>query len=535
MAGTVDSKAGEISSAAARADAYRQENSGHYVSAMEALALAGAHAHAGGRFADVGCRSGEIAEAMADRDFAVAAYDGSPSMVEATRRRCAGRPVTVELLDAHRLVLPAGTFDVVHSSWVMHRLGDVRHALRTMARAVRPGGLLVLQWSFGQPEADGFPMRDVLADVVARPAWRARLAATPLAMHRHPVEKVRAALEAEGLTVVAEDRDVRVLGPRDPASLRRATRATALAVQADALGGDADAFVDEALRALAASGHTNAHHTRLIATRPDPRAAEGGHPPALVRPFPQAVGVLEVVSATGPTPLMRRLVLRSDAVRGLETTEPGEIITLFWPAEGTGEIVLPEPGKWRVTEGQHTRNLTVRAIDREAGEVTIDFFVHGPDGKAAQWAADAKPGDRVGFGGCRVHWVGDPAAAWTLLVGDETALPAMAAIIESRPEGHRTLVVAEVRDEREHAALDTSRAEAHWLHRGDRAPGRGRALEEFVRTLELPDGRGQVWAAGESLTIRSLRGHLVAERGLAKDTVSALGYWHHPRPPRARS
>ncbi|MYW04105.1 hypothetical protein GT354_38650, partial [Streptomyces sp. SID3343] len=50
----------------------------HHETAMEALALVGAHLHSGGRFADVGCGTGEVAAAMAERHFKVSATDGSP-------------------------------------------------------------------------------------------------------------------------------------------------------------------------------------------------------------------------------------------------------------------------------------------------------------------------------------------------------------------------------------------------------------------------------------------------------------------------
>ncbi|MGW2545177.1 methyltransferase domain-containing protein, partial [Kitasatospora sp. NPDC001574] len=318
--------------AAWKAEAYASENSGQFVTALEALALAGAHLHSGGRLADVGCGSGEIAEAMADRHFEVVANDGSPSMVEATRRRCAGKSVAVEFQDAHLLELPVAGFDVVHSSWMLHWLGDPGHALRTMARAVRPGGTFVLQWSFGQPAAEGFPMRDVLDEVVARPAWRERLAAVPLAMFQHPVELVRQILEDEGLEIRVEQRDVEVPGPRDQESLRRVTRTTAFTTQADALGEDADAFIDEALRALFEAGRTNVHNTRIIAVRAE--EDEDAGPPALVRPFPQAVGLLEVASTEQVSPLTRRLVFRGPALADLVIEQPGEIITLIWPAEG---------------------------------------------------------------------------------------------------------------------------------------------------------------------------------------------------------
>ncbi|MFF5209447.1 SIP domain-containing protein [Streptosporangium sp. NPDC000396] len=510
-----------------KAEQYVTENSGQYQSAMEALALAEAHLHSGGRFADVGCGAGEIAAAMAERHFEVWASDASASMVEATRRRCAGLTVEAEIQDAHELRLPEAWFEVVHSSWMLHWLSDARHAVRTMARAARPGGQVVLQWSFGQPQAAGFLMRTIIQKVMDRPAWRERLAAVPLAMFHHPVEVVCEILREEGLEIVVVENDVDVPGPKDPESLRRVTRTTAFSAQADALGDDADAFIDEALLALFKTGQTNVHNTRVIARRPNEDAT-----PVRARAFPLSVGVLEVVSAEPLSPLMRRLTFRGDGLDALPVEEPGEIITLIWPVPGTTEVVLPEVGRWRFPEHagrQHTRNFTVRSYDRESGLLTIDFFLHGDHGPAARWARTATPGDRVGYGGTRVHWIGDPAADWTLLAGDETALPAIGAIAESLPDGHHVIAVIEVRDAEEEAALAAPGVRVHWIHRGQAEPGRGEALETAVRGLTFPPGRPQVWAAGESLVIQSLRRHLLEERNLGRDQVSALGYWNRPR------
>ncbi|MEV8631382.1 SIP domain-containing protein [Streptosporangium sp. NPDC051023] len=511
-----------------KAETYVTENSGQYQSAMEALALAAAHLHAGGRFADVGCGAGEIAAAMAEREFEVTANDASPSMVTATKARCAGLKVSAEVQDAHRLDLPREHFDVVHSSWMLHWLTDPEHAVRTMARALRPGGQLILQWSFGQPADDGFPMREILEGVIARPAWRERLAATPLAMFHHPAEVVCALLRAEGLDVELVQPDVDVPGPKDPQSLRRVTRTTAFSAQADVLGEDADAFIDEALLALFEAGQLNVHNTRVIARRP------GGTPvpAARTRAFPLSVGLLRVDRVEDLTPLMRRFVFTVENQDGLPVEEPGEIITLIWPAPDASEVILPEIGRWRFPAHagrQVTRNYTVRAYDPDRRLVTIDFFLHSDHGPASRWASGAVPGDQVGYGGTRVHWVSDPSAEWTLLAGDETALPALDAITETRPAGHPVFAVVEVRDAAERPALAAPGALITWLYRGDRPPGSSGAIEAAVRSLDLPAGRGQIWAAGESLSIQSLRRHLLEERGLGRDQVSALGYWNHPR------
>ncbi|GII63964.1 hypothetical protein Skr01_40490 [Sphaerisporangium krabiense] len=495
--------------------------------ALEALAQAGAQRYSGGTFADVGCGSGEVAAAMAEDEFTVTARDASPAWVAATRARCAGLAVTAEVRDPGA-PLAEGGYDIVHSSWALHTVADAGAAVRAMARAVRPGGLLVLQWGFAQPRAEGFPLRDVVRSLAADPVWRDRLAAVPFAPHAHPLEEVRAVLAAEGLEVLLAE-GVRVTdGPGQEEACR-----AAVAAQVRALGGDGPRFADAVVGALAAAGALDARTVRLTARRPRAEeAAAGGasRPRSPVRAFPLATGMLEVASVTRLSPLMRRMVLRVDG-DPLPVEEPGEIITLVWPAPGA-EVVLPERGRWRFPPGtgpQHAVNYTVRRHDPRAGLVTIDFFDHGEEALASRWARHAAPGDRVGYAGTRVHWAADPFASWTLLAGDETALPSIAAVAETLPAGGRHIAVVEVRDAAERAALDAAHPEVHWVYRGERAPGVGRAVEDVVRGLELPPGRGQVWAGGESLMIQSLRRHLTRERGVPRDQVCALGYWSIPR------
>jgi len=251
------------------------------------------------------------------------------------------------------------------------------------------------------------------------------------------------------------------------------------------------------------------------------------------RPFPAHTGVADVVRVTTVTPHMARLTLGGPALDGFAVDEPGEIVTLLWPAEGQ-ELVLPRGG-WRfppgVADAQHARNYTVRRWNAAAGELDIDFFLHGDEGRAARWANRVRVGDTVGFAGPRVHWVSGPAD-WTLLVADETGLPALAAIAEELPAGHPAIALVEIDGAAERQIFDTAaRLDLRWLDREGAAPGTTSLLFDAVAALELPRGAGRAWGGAEAMAMRDVRRHLQGERGLPAGALSVLGYCKHRTTP----
>src|SRR5215210_5525660 len=176
-----------------------------------------------------------------------------------------------------------------------------------------------------------------------------------------------------------------------------------------------------------------------------------------LRKFPLCTGIATVTAREQLTPLMVRFTLSAPAFAQLGVEEPGEIITLGWCPPGE-EVVLPEEG-WRFRgREQHWRNFTVRAYRPERAEIDVDFFLHGDIGRASAWAIRATPGDTLGYAGPRIHFAPDPAADWTLLVADETGLPALLAIAESLPAGHPVIALAEIRDDGERQAVECAAA-----------------------------------------------------------------------------
>ena len=205
-------------------------------------------------------------------------------------------------------------------------------------------------------------------------------------------------------------------------------------------------------------------------------------------------------------------------------------VKIVFPQAG---IDYPDPlDLWEVRESMprdqwpHTRTYTVRWVDPAAGELAIDFVIHGDEGLAGPWAASAQPGDALIFTGPGGGYNPDPAADWHLFAGDESALPAIGAAIESLPADARGLAFLEVDGD---ADLQPIAAPAgvklHWLKRAGVPAGASELLINAVRDADWPQGRVQVFAHGERGYMKSLRDVFYRQRGLDRGQVSLSGYW----------
>jgi NADPH-dependent ferric siderophore reductase len=115
---------------------------------------------------------------------------------------------------------------------------------------------------------------------------------------------------------------------------------------------------------------------------------------------------------------------------------------------------------------------------------------------------------------------------WYLLVGDETAVPAIGRRLQELPAGVRVIAVIEVADAAEELAFDThTKLEMHWLHRKGAAAGNHLLLQRALSEISLPPGEGYAWVAAEAGVAKALRRYLIDQRGLAKDRLKAAAYW----------
>lgn len=171
-----------------------------------------------------------------------------------------------------------------------------------------------------------------------------------------------------------------------------------------------------------------------------------------------------------------------------------------------------------------TRTYTVRTVAEDS--FAIDVVVHGEQGLAGPWAARVQPGERVVFGGPGGAFAPDETAAWHLFLGDESSLPAIARSVESLPATARGAALIEVRDASEELPFSAPEGfEVRWLHRGEASADTVGLLAEQAAALDLPAGRGQVFAHGERESMKALRDELLVRRGLERSQVSLSGYW----------
>lgn len=243
---------------------------------------------------------------------------------------------------------------------------------------------------------------------------------------------------------------------------------------------------------------------------------------------------LTVTSTQMLTPRLRRVWFRSDDLSAFAASaDTDRYVKLVFPKEG---VSYPEPLDVRALRGvlppedmPAVRTYTALFPDVEAGTVAIDFVVHGDEGVAGPWAMNAVAGTRLMANGPGGGYRPDPAADWHLLVGDESALPAITAALSALSDDAVVRVVALV-DSPDHE-IDLplpAKGGVSFLHRG--SPDDEGLLVEAVRTIEWLPGRVHVFAHGEAQEImHGVRPHLFRERGLARDQVSISGYWRRGR------
>lgn len=277
------------------------------------------------------------------------------------------------------------------------------------------------------------------------------------------------------------------------------------------------------------------------------------------------------------SPSLSRLVFTGPDVARMHTLAADQRVKLFFPAADGSPPELPNDLHWNearraLAEASRPpmRTYTIRALRREQAEVDIDFVLHGVNGPASAWATHARTGDRLQILAPNLAFAGDPGGyEWNppagvrniLLVGDETALPAIAGILETlagQDDPPQVEAYVEVPLQQDCLALRCNASTTlHWLPRDQQQRIQGQAMVHAVTQLAtLPARRPPAdtrleevdidqqilwerasashqsfyaWVAGESAAVMQIRGFLINEQGLDRNALTLMGYWRAGR------
>lgn len=278
------------------------------------------------------------------------------------------------------------------------------------------------------------------------------------------------------------------------------------------------------------------------------------------------------------TPNMARLVFGGADLAAMTTRAPDQRIKLFFPREDGTPPAIPNSPDWYqiykslpVKERAPMRTYTIRAVDPAAERLTVDFVVHGDNGPASRWAINASPGDQLQISAPNGRYDGviggfdwEPPAglAHLLVIADETALPAVAGILEqvdgwpSKPAAEVFIEIPDADDRQPLPSWDG--LQLHWLVRGPDGHDYGTLMVAAARRAKMPVvGAGAAvpdlaavdadeealwdraeqgaddfygWIAGETAAVSRIRTLLVKDRGVDRSRLTLMGYWRHGKP-----
>lgn len=306
----------------------------------------------------------------------------------------------------------------------------------------------------------------------------------------------------------------------------------------------------------------------LTSTAASAPAARVRAPRPSYRPFAVSVARVQRLSTN-----FTRVTFTGPDLHKFGTAGLDQRIKIVLPLPGVGVSSFPQHDAWyeawRDLPDEHRnpiRTYTVRHARPEHREVDIDFVTHGDAGPASRWVRAAVVGDEVAIVGpladgdnpaVGIEWA--PGNANTVLIaGDETAAPAICAILSALPRSARGCAYIEVPESSDaHETNAPDGVTVTWLPRN--GAGHGSALENAVKgwtarfitahhsgavlpdidvdegvLWEVPDGSAldgelYAWLAGEASVIKRLRRFLVSEVGIDRRQVAFMGYWRDGR------
>lgn len=242
--------------------------------------------------------------------------------------------------------------------------------------------------------------------------------------------------------------------------------------------------------------------------------------------------VFQVTGKENITPHYTRVRLRADEEINFNTCTLGVNNKIFIPPVGVKQVYFPtfdaHKQEWIAPDDQLkpvVRTYTHRAWNPETQEISIDFVNHGDNGPASAWANHAVIGDELGVAmkvGSRQLY---PEADWYFLIGDATAIPVLACILESLPPTAKGQCMIEVASPADvHPEIKHAGFHIEWLFNAH--PEKGSELAQCVQQVALPeDGSKFAYIACEYDSVRTLRKYFREDQQWKKEELYAFSYW----------
>lgn len=231
------------------------------------------------------------------------------------------------------------------------------------------------------------------------------------------------------------------------------------------------------------------------------------------------------------TPHYIRVYLEGKDVPLLADTTVGINNKILIPPPGVSKVYFPEldpeRGRWKPQDPATApiiRTYTHRGIDLDKNEIWIDFVAHGDEGPASEWAINAQKGDALGVMMKRGKRELYTQATHYLLVGDATAIPVLAAILEDLPAEAKGTCIIEVNGKDDEQILDTrADIQFQWLHNPD--PHQGSQLADVVKAQTLPETDRFAYVAAEFDAVKAIRNYLRKEQNWQREELYAFSFW----------
>ncbi len=216
-----------------------------------------------------------------------------------------------------------------------------------------------------------------------------------------------------------------------------------------------------------------------------------------------------------------------DALEGFAIDAPTAHVKVFLPLPGQSSPLLPEflPEGQVVPDDQRpvVRTYTPRRFDPESRRLEVQFVLHGV-GPASEWAERVRVGDKLAVAGPGGRFSMDPAVEHWWIAGDESAIPAVATLLEALPDSASAEVHLEVTDADDEIEFSSPAKTAITWHHRRIAGAWGAELDEAARAAAVPDG-ARVWVACEAAAMRGIRKYFLTDRRLPASSLVTRGYW----------